>query len=89
MAAAGVELGGVEYMLDKRDGEAARPLYYDINALSNFVADGERVVGFDPFVRLVDWLVLEAEKADAQQWHSERRTEKDPAHDLRQPAGVR
>ena len=71
MAAAGVELGGVEYMLDERDGDDAVPLYYDINALSNFVADGERVVGFDPFVRLVDWLVLEAEKADAQQWHAE------------------
>ncbi len=67
MAAAGVELGGVEYMLDERESENAVPLYYDINALSNFVADGERVVGFDPFVRLVDWLVLEAEKADATQ----------------------
>lgn len=65
MAAAGVELGGVEYMLDERDGEDAAPLYYDINALSNFVADGPQVVGFDPFVRLVDWLALEAEKADA------------------------
>ena len=71
MAAAGVELGGVEYLLDERDGDHALPLYYDINALSNFVADGERVVGFDPFVRLVDWLVLESEKADAQQWHTE------------------
>ncbi len=64
MAAAGVELGGVEYMLDDRN-EDGPPLFYDINALSNFVADGERVVGFDPFVRLVDWLVREAEKADA------------------------
>jgi hypothetical protein len=25
-----------------------------VNALSNFVADAERVVGFDPFKRLVD-----------------------------------
>ena len=65
MAAAGIELGGIEYMLDERDGDKAQPLYYDINALSNFVADGERVVGFDPFIKLVDWLVLEAEKADA------------------------
>ncbi len=89
MAAAGVELGGVEYMVDARDGDAGRPLYYDINALSNFVADGERVVGFDPFVRLVDWLVLEAEKADAQQWHHERRAEKIVALGISQPAGVR
>ncbi len=71
MAAAGVELGGVEYMTDDRDGDEGMPLYYDINALSNFVADGPAVVGFDPFVRLVDWLVVESEKADAQQWHVE------------------
>ena len=57
MEAAGIELGGVEYMIDDRDG---RRLYYDINALSNFVADGEKVVGFDPFVRLANWLEFEA-----------------------------
>lgn len=53
MAAAGIELGGVEYMIDARDG---RPYFYDINALSNFVADAPRVIGFDPFARLADWL---------------------------------
>ncbi len=81
MEAAGVELGGVEFMLDDRDGDAAEPLYYDINALSNFVADGVNVVGFDPFVRLVDWLVVEQEKADAARWHVE--------NDVRQLAEVR
>ena len=35
--------------------------YYDNNALSNFVADGKNVVGFDPFAQLVDWLEVEAE----------------------------
>ncbi len=85
MAAAGVELGGVEYMLDDRDGEEAVPLYYDINALSNFVADGERVVGFDPFLRLVDWLRVEAAKANASQWH----VENDVALGIGQTAGVR
>ena len=36
------------------------PRYYgDINALYNFVADAPRVVGFDPFVRLVDFLERE------------------------------
>jgi len=74
MAAAGVELGGVEYMIDDRDGDAGLPLYYDINALSNFVADGPNVVGFDPFIRLVDWLVLEAQ-ADARPWHAENDVE--------------
>lgn len=62
MQSAGIELGGVEYMIDARDG---RPYFYDINALSNFVADGPRVLGFDPFATLADW--LEAELARAPQ----------------------
>jgi hypothetical protein len=57
MAAAGIEVGGVEYMVDSRDG---RLYFYDVNALSNFVADAPRVVGFDPFARLVDYLEKEA-----------------------------
>ncbi len=52
-----IEVGGVEYVVDDRDG---RLLYYDINALSNFVADAPRVVGFDPFARLADFLIAEA-----------------------------
>jgi hypothetical protein len=62
MEAAGIELGGVEFMVDDRDG---RRVYYDINALSNFVADGEKVVGFDPFARLADWLEREAAAINA------------------------
>ena len=54
---AGIDLGGIEYMIDDRDG---RLVYYDINALSNFVADAPNVVGFDPFARLVDYLELRA-----------------------------
>ena len=57
MQAAHIDVGGVEYLIDDRDG---RLLYYDINALSNFVADGPHVVGFDPFVRLVDYLEQES-----------------------------
>ena len=64
MSAAGIELGGVEYIVDQRD-PSGTPLYYDINALSNFVADGPRVVGFDPFARLVDWLEVEAAHAES------------------------
>jgi len=52
-AACGIEVGGIEYAIDERDG---RLYYYDINALSNFVADAPRVVGFDPFAPLVDFL---------------------------------
>jgi len=57
MKAAGIEIGGVEYLVDSRDG---RRYYYDVNALSNFVADAPRVVGFDPVERLVDYLEREA-----------------------------
>jgi len=58
-AAAGIEVGGVEYVVDARDG---RRYYYDVNALSNFVADAETVLGFDPFPRLVDWLEEELDR---------------------------
>lgn len=51
--ATGLDVGGVEYLVDDRDG---KHYFYDINALSNFVADADNVVGFDPFVRLVDYL---------------------------------
>ncbi len=54
MQTAGIDVGGIEYMIDDRDGKI---VYYDINALSNFVADAVNVVGFDPFVKLVDYLV--------------------------------
>ncbi len=54
LAAAGMDLGGVEYVVDDRDG---LPYVYDVNALSNFVADAPNVVGFDPFVTLVDLIV--------------------------------
>ncbi len=62
MSEAGVELGGVEYMIDDRDGSR---VFYDINALSNFVADGTGTVGFDPFARLADWLEAEQAKVNA------------------------
>jgi glutathione synthase/RimK-type ligase-like ATP-grasp enzyme len=48
---AGLDVCGIEYLMDARDG---RPYFYDVNALSNFVTDAARVVGFDPFERLVD-----------------------------------
>ncbi len=51
--ASGIDVGGVESMIDDRDGQR---VYYDVNALSNFVADAPRVVGFDPHARLADFL---------------------------------
>ena len=64
MGAAGIEVGGAELFVDDRDGQH---YYYDINALSNFVADATRVIGFDPFIRLADWLEDEAEVATARE----------------------
>ncbi|MFL5605696.1 MAG: RimK family alpha-L-glutamate ligase [Gemmatimonadaceae bacterium] len=49
----GLDVGGIEYLVDDRDG---KHYYYDINALSNFVADAPNVVGFDPWTNLVDYL---------------------------------
>jgi biotin carboxylase len=57
MAEARIEVGGIEYFVDARDG---KHYFYDVNALSNFVADAPRVVGFDPFARLADYLEAEA-----------------------------
>lgn len=50
---AGINVGGIEYIVDDRNGDV---LYYDINALSNFIADAENVIGFDPFKNLVDYM---------------------------------
>jgi hypothetical protein len=46
-----VDVGGVEYLESERDGQI---YLYDVNTLSNFVTDAPRLVGFDPFERLVD-----------------------------------
>jgi len=53
LTATGADLGGVEYLVNARDGHA---YFYDVNALSNFVADAPTVIGFDPFVDLVDFI---------------------------------
>lgn len=60
--AARLDVGGIEYLVDDRDG---RHYFYDINALSNFVADAPNVIGFDPWVPLVDYLEQRAGLAHA------------------------
>ena len=52
--AAGLDVGGIEYMIDDRDG---RPRFYDLNAMSNFVAQPMAVLGFDPHETFVDYLI--------------------------------
>jgi predicted ATP-grasp superfamily ATP-dependent carboligase len=59
MQQSGIDVGGIEYIIDDRDGEI---LYYDVNALSNFVADAVNVIGFNPHERLVEYLEQEAVK---------------------------
>ena len=61
--AAGFDVGGVEYVVDDRDGQ---PYFYDLNALSNFVADAPSVIGFDPWVPFVDFLVEAHAEASSQ-----------------------
>ena len=58
--AANLDIGGVEVMIDDRDGT---PRFYDINALSNFVARPLDVLGWDPHERLVDYLAERIEGA--------------------------
>ncbi len=54
--AAHLDVGGIEYMVDERDGVAR---FYDLNALSNFVANPHAVLGYDPHEKLVDLLERE------------------------------
>jgi glutathione synthase/RimK-type ligase-like ATP-grasp enzyme len=60
--AMGMDVGGVEVMVDDRDGTAK---FYDINALSNFVAKPREVLGYDPHDHLVDWLKTKIVEARA------------------------
>ncbi|HVF93429.1 MAG TPA: alpha-L-glutamate ligase [Sphingomonas sp.] len=58
-AAVDMDVGGVEVMIDDRDGVAR---FYDINALSNFVAKPLETLGWDPHDRLVDYLIATIER---------------------------
>ena len=51
--AVGLDVGGIEMLIDDRDGQH---YFYDVNALSNFVADAQNVIGFDPFSRFADYI---------------------------------
>ena len=51
--AAAIDVGGVEYLVSRADGEI---YFYDVNATSNFVANAPAVLGFDPFRPFVDYI---------------------------------
>ena len=53
VAAGKLDVGGIEY-LESRDG---RLMFYDINANSNLRPSVAQFFGFDPFERVVDYLV--------------------------------
>ena len=53
MTAGGLDVGGIEY-LEAGDG---RLVFYDINANSNLRAPIAQAFGFDPFERVVDFLI--------------------------------
>jgi glutathione synthase/RimK-type ligase-like ATP-grasp enzyme len=57
--AGSIDVGGVEYLVSKADG---RIYYYDVNSTSNFVANAESVVGFDPTARFADFIVRRARR---------------------------
>src|SRR5215218_10155029 len=60
---AGLDIGGIEYLVDDRDG---KHYFYDINALSNFVAEPENVIGFNPWINFVDYVERRAARSPAQ-----------------------
>jgi hypothetical protein len=59
MEAGGLDVGGIEY-LEGRDG---RQVFYDINANSNLRVPIGQAFGFDPFERVVDFLVSRIQAA--------------------------
>ena len=50
---AGADLGGVEYLMDTKTG---KPCFYDFNPYSNFVSNGQALLGFSPEQRFVDYI---------------------------------
>jgi hypothetical protein len=59
ISAGNLDVGGIEY-LEARDG---RRVFYDINANSNLRGPIGQAFGFDPFERVVDFLVKQIEAA--------------------------
>ena len=57
IAASAADIGGVEYLVNAADDQL---YYYDINPLSNFVANAVQMVGFDPVPLFVDYILQQA-----------------------------
>lgn len=59
MKAGGLDVGGIEYLV----GPGGRRIFYDINANSNLRPAIAEHFGFNPFERVVDYLVAQVEVA--------------------------
>ena len=55
--ATGADVGGVEYLVDRKTGQLC---YYDFNPYSNFVTNGESLLGFSPEQRYTDFILEKA-----------------------------
>jgi hypothetical protein len=55
--AARIDVGGVEYLVSRADGQV---YFYDVNATSNFVTDAPALLGFDPTARFADYILAVA-----------------------------
>ena len=55
MQAGGIDVGGIEYL--ETLGSPVERVFYDVNANSNLRGPIAREHGFDPFERVVDYLV--------------------------------
>ncbi|HEY5289867.1 MAG TPA: alpha-L-glutamate ligase [Caulobacteraceae bacterium] len=60
-AMTGLDVGGMEYMVDDRDGQVK---FYDFNAMSNFVGKPLEILGFDPHDNLLDFIEREIARAE-------------------------
>jgi glutathione synthase/RimK-type ligase-like ATP-grasp enzyme len=58
MEAGGLDVGGIEYL----EPAPGRLIFYDVNANSNLRAPIGQAFGFDPFERVVDYLVEQIER---------------------------
>lgn len=61
MKAGGLDVGGIEYLV----AEDGRRIFYDVNANSNLRPAIAQHFGFDPFERVVDFLVKKLEESGA------------------------
>lgn len=68
--AGGLDVGGIEYL----EAEDGRLVFYDVNANSNLRPSIAKAFGFDPFERVVDFLVQQLDVTSATEPVSARRS---------------